>query len=864
MKSKPDDKMTTINDKTFLSSDILIVDDEIPNLKLLSELLGHAGYQVRSTEKAQLAIDSGFAKPPALILLDVRMPEMDGYEVCKRLKQNAHTSDIPIIFISALQEMEDKVQAFEAGGVDFISKPFQEEEVLARVRTHLELRNMQLNLAELVAVRTAELHRSEAKYRDLVDNSIVGVFTTTIDGRLAFLNDAMVQMFDFDSPEQMIAKGSLERWKDPKDRERMLAELQEHGRVTNFEVETVTHTGRNIHVLFSAKLQGDRISGMIMDITARKQAEEALRQSHDFLEHLTSAVPDAIFSIKMPERTINWANDSFNVMGYEPEEYIGQSTKKFYANPEDYDAVGRLQQDAIRKGDDMIRTEVMALRKDGRVIPAELTATYYWEEGKLSLITALVRDISERKLAEEKLVKSEAKYRSLVDNSIVGVFESTADGRFTFVNDAMAQMFDFDSPEQMIAKGSLERWKDPKDRERMLAELQKHGRVSNFESEAVTHTGRHIHALFSAKQLGDCISGMVMDISDRKQAEEEIRKLNEDLEKRVETRTAELKKLSEAVEQSPVIVVITDKNGTIEYVNPRFSKVTGYTAKEAIGQNPRILKAGDKPESFYKDLWDTILSGRTWRGEFLNRKKNDEEFWESASISPIKNNDGEITHLVAVKQDITEKKRIEEELLQSKLAAEEANQAKSMFLANMSHELRTPLNAILGFSQMLAREPDGTADQKEKLTIINRSGEHLLSMINDVLDLSKIEAGRVELEAENFDLKLMLEDIGRMFALRAKNGGLDFELSIDVELVRYVRADSGKLRQILINLLSNAVKFTDQGGVSLRAQSIPIPDGPAMVRLQLEVEDSGSGISPELVENIFEPFYQVSKIQASS
>jgi len=210
-----------------------------------------------------------------------------------------------------------------------------------------------------------------------------------------------------------------------------------------------------------------------------------------------------------------------------------------------------------------------------------------------------------------------------------------------------------------------------------------------------------------------------------------------------------------------------------------------------------------------------------------------------------------------LEQEVKIRKRTEE-------AAEAANKAKSMFLANMSHELRTPLNAILGFSQMLAREPDGTADQKEKLTIINRSGEHLLAMINDVLDLSKIEAGRVELETEVFDLKLMLEDIGRMFALRAKNGGLDFELSIDVELVRYVRADSGKLRQILINLLSNAVKFTNRGGVCLRARSIPMSDDPAMVRLQLEVEDSGSGISPELVKNIFEPFYQVSKIQASS
>jgi len=145
-----------------------------------------------------------------------------------------------------------------------------------------------------------------------------------------------------------------------------------------------------------------------------------------------------------------------------------------------------------------------------------------------------------------------------------------------------------------------------------------------------------------------------------------IKKLNEDLGKRVEQRTAELSKLSEAVEQSPVTVMITDKNGTIEYVNPSFSEVTGYSTKEAIGQNPRILKSGTHPNSFYKELWDTILSGKTWRGEILNRKKNDVEFWESTSISAIKNDEGEITHFVAVKQDITDRKKAEQAIMESR------------------------------------------------------------------------------------------------------------------------------------------------------------------------------------------------------
>jgi PAS domain S-box-containing protein len=258
--------------------DILIVDDETANLKLLKELLSREGYQVRPADRPQLAINSALAQPPKLILLDVKMPEMDGFEVCKRLKQDKRTRDVPVIFISALQEAEDKVRGFEVGGVDFITKPFQEQEVLARVRTHMELRNMQLNLAELVDKRTDELARSEAKYRGLVVNSLVGVFTTTIDGRFTFVNDAMARMFDFDTPEQMIARGSLESWSDQKNLKRMLAELQQHGMVTNFRAEANTKTDRHLHVLFSAKQVGNDIVGMVMDITELQEAYAEIEQ----------------------------------------------------------------------------------------------------------------------------------------------------------------------------------------------------------------------------------------------------------------------------------------------------------------------------------------------------------------------------------------------------------------------------------------------------------------------------------------------------------------------------------------------------------------------------------------------------------
>jgi PAS domain S-box-containing protein len=265
-------------DAITISGYILIVDDETANLKLLKELLSREGYQVRPADHPQLAIDAALTQTPDLILLDVRMPDMDGFEVCERLKQDERTKDVPVIFISALHDAEDKVRGFEVGGVDFITKPFQEEEVLARVRSHMDLRNMQRNLETMVDERTAELATSEAKYRSLVDNSIVGVFTSTLDGRFTYVNDAMAKMFDFDSPNLMVARGSHERWRNPGDRERMLAALNQHGSVTNFEAETITHIDRHIHVLFSAKKIGNDINGMVMDITDLHKAYAEIKQ----------------------------------------------------------------------------------------------------------------------------------------------------------------------------------------------------------------------------------------------------------------------------------------------------------------------------------------------------------------------------------------------------------------------------------------------------------------------------------------------------------------------------------------------------------------------------------------------------------
>ena len=211
----------------------------------------------------------------------------------------------------------------------------------------------------------------------------------------------------------------------------------------------------------------------------------------------------------------------------------------------------------------------------------------------------------------------------------------------------------------------------------------------------------------------------------------------------------------------------------------------------------------------------------------------------------------------------TRNRQLEEQVVErtkdlkiAKESAEVANRAKSLFLANMSHELRTPLNAILGFSAMLGRDPGVTPTQVEKLDVINRSGEHLLGMVDDVLSLSTIEAGRVEIRQEAFDAGQMLRDIGLMVQSRAEGKGLTFDLELDPGLPASLYGDAGKLRQVLLNLLGNAVKFTQAGHVRLRVRAEPVPEDPALIMLRFEVEDSGPGIPREKLDRVFEAFVQ--------
>ncbi|NUN10526.1 MAG: PAS domain S-box protein [Ignavibacteriaceae bacterium] len=309
-------------------------------------------------------------------------------------------------------------------------------------------------------------------------------------------------------------------------------------------------------------------------------------------------------------------------------------------------------------------------------------------------------------------------------------------------------------------------------------------------------------------------------------------------------------RLLKAIEQSPISVVITDVKGTIEYVNPHFCSVSGYAADEVIGKNPKILKSGDMKREEYRKLWETISSGKEWKGEFLNRKKNGELFWEESVVAPLINQKGEITNYFAIKEDVTDKKKMVEELISSKEKAEEMSRLKSHFLANMSHELRTPLIGILGFSEIMIEEAV-KPEIKQMAQTINKSGSRLLDTLNLILDLSRVEAGRLEIKKENVNVNQVITGSVILFSETAAHKGLYLNHNIPDENV-FIRADSKILEQILNNLVNNAVKFTKKGGVTITLHKLDD-------RISVSVADTGIGISENDQKIIWEEFRQASE-----
>ena len=454
-----------------------------------------------------------------------------------------------------------------------------------------------------------------------------------------------------------------------------------------------------------------------------------------------------------------------------------------------------------------------------------------------------VRNITERKQAEERLVQERNLLRTVIDNVPDQIFVRDTGGRVVLSNRSDARAMGVDDPDSLVGKTDFDFYPTE-----LAAQFQMDNQVVLESGQAIVDReersrdtdGEPRWVLTTKVPLRDPkgritgLVGIARDVTERKKADERIRQL------------------SRAVEASPTSIVITDTHGTIQYVNPKFTEVTGYTFQEALGKNPRILKTDLTPREVHQQLWETLQAGNEWHGEFCNRKKNGDIYWESASISPIVDATGKTNYYVAVKEDITERKRAQEELALARDQALAASQYKTELMANVSHELRTPLGAILGYAEFLDKELFAplTPQQKHFTSQILESVNYLNGLVTDLLDEAQMERGKIQIHPARFNLRQMAGQLTITLKPTAQAKGLDFSLSVAPELPIEIDGDQKRLRQILTNLIGNAIKFTTSGSVEVQLQC------PDAQHWSIQVSDTGPGMPPEVQAKIFDAFWQ--------
>jgi PAS domain S-box-containing protein len=764
--------------------EILVIDDNSDTLKMMGDILGNAGYLVRLANDGELALRSARIQPPALVLLDIRMPGMDGYEVCQRLKNDEKTRAIPIIFLSALTDEHEKLKAFQVGGVDYINKPVHAAEVLARVHTHLalwhaqldlEVRNQELEtiratLEEKVKERSAEmeqinhklrdqidvhiqtldaLRESEAKYRRFVDTADEGIWSLDKDLKTDFINAKMADLLGY-SCEEMVGH-TMDDFIFEEDLQEHLQhmKMRHQGISEHYERRFRRKDGCELWIWISSTPINDNKGhflgsfAMFTDITERKRAVDALRLSSERLQLATRVANIGIWDWDIVKNELVWDESMYQLYGIRKGDFGGAyDAWARTIHPEDkVHTDGEIQ--AALRGEREYAPEFRIVRPDGSIrhIKAD-SQTFQNSEGKPLRMIGTNIDITESKRIQRAMQRSQSALEEAQRIGHIGSWDVDMVNDVLIWSDEIFRIWEIDKTQFEATFAAFLETVHPEDRDKVTLAYNQaiiDKSLYQVEHRLLFPDGRVKYIYERGEPYFDedghpvRFIGTSLDITERKLAEEMLRHYKDQLEETVQQRTAELR-----------------------------------LARDA---------------------------------------------------------------------------------------AEAANKAKSQFLASMSHELRTPLNAILGFSSMMRHDPCLTDRLREHIDIINRSGEHLLTLINDVLEIAKIEAGRIQLEVTAFDLGSMVRDVCDMMQVRAHDKGLQLLLDQNSEFPRYIKGDEARLRQILVNLVGNAVKFTEQGGVTIR---LGVKNN-ARAHLLIEVEDSGSGISEADLKRLFEPFVQLAE-----
>jgi len=770
---------------------VLVVDDNPDNLRLLTGILTEKGYKVRPAPSGSLALTSVQSTLPDVILLDIKMPGMDGYEVCRRLKSDERTRDVPVLFISALDEVMDKIKGFGVGGIDYITKPFQHEEVLARVETHVSLSRMHKRLEQArneledrVRERTADLAQANEALRQSerklsIRNRIAGIFLTVPDEEI-------------------------------------------YGEILQFVLEVM----KSKYGIFGY-INED--AAYVCPSMTRDVWDQCRVPDKDIV--FPRETWGGIWGRALIEKKTLYSNEPFRV----PEGHIPITRALDVPIIHQEEVIGNLL--VANKGIDYDDNDQAMLETVASHIAPILSAR-------------LQRDRQEgaRKLAEETLREGERRYRELADSLPQVVFEMDEKGIFTFVN---RNAFDISGYTQSDFDKGFNAFQMliPEDRERALENMQRvlNGEIINgAEYTALRKDGSTFPVIIHTnpvmrdnKPIG--LRGIVIDLTEQKKME------------------ADLTRRAMAMDQSMDTIVITDTNGTITYVNPAFEKITGYSRKEAIGENPSVLKSGKQDEAFYRRLWQTISGGKTWIGQFINKKKDGSHYTEEATISPVFSPSGEIVNYVAVKRDITDKINLETQLRQS-----QKMEGIGRLAGGVAHDFNNLLMSIMGHADLALMSLAEDDPLRGRLEQIIGGGERAASLTRQLLAFSRKQILQPVVLDPNSLITGFVKMLERLI-------GEDVELeTVLASGLRLLEADPGQMEQIIMNLAVNARDAMPDGGKLTietvnadlnedyaKEHDVSLQPGPYVM---LGVSDTGMGMDDKTKSLIFEPFFTTKEV----
>ncbi len=829
--------------------------ENIPDHIVRYNLDGRAVYLNHEQEQIRFFSSPIVGKLPTENQLDNNRT-MEEYQ--KRLHKVIETGEEEIFEIT-LPDLDGEMHTYE---VHFVAERNLEEIIIGAMSLGHDITERKQTEQELINAKKS-VEESERKFKAIANQATEGIALADNDGHYVFVNPAFCSMLGY-SEEELLTMTVFD----------LRADSQFPG---SFNESKTTKLGAPIRVNLRRKDGSEFISeiigsivniegkglvlGTIRDITERQKMEEALRESEEKYRLIAENTADtiAVFDLQLNYQYVS--PSVFNLLGYTSEEMMNLTLEKLMS-PASWQMVQQTYSDEMQLelegSSDPNRSKVFVTeqyRKDGAKIWVEGTASFVRDQsGKPINILSISRNISDRKAAVDALKESEIRFRTLVEQSPFSTQIFDPEGNTLIANKAFSNLWNVSEQDMTLILKHYNILKDEQHEANGIMPYIKRGFDGEYaQIPAIYYNPRKTAVVSKTELIPKWVKGYIWPVLDEEGKVRQVVLMHEDITERKQSEE-EVHKLSHAIQQSPVAVVITNLDGEIEYANPKTTELSGYSSQELFGKNPRILSSGSMPNQEYEDLWTVITSGKEWRGEFQNKKKNGELYWVSALISPIFSETGEIIRYLAVQEDITEKKKMINELITAKEKAEEMNMLKSNFLANMSHELRTPLNGILGYASILTSSLEDNEFIEMSKTIYT-SGKRLSETLNLILDLSKAETEKLEIVGKNVNIQSKINSIVTSFKSDAAKKNLLLE-SIPVAEDVYALLDENLFERAISNLIRNAIKFTEKGKITVEVGK-EISEQRGWV--YIKVTDTGIGIPEDKINLIWEEFRQASE-----